>query len=121
MAAKRILVVDDDAPTQLLIATLLRRDGFECVVAENGKDAIRLLTANRAFSAIVLDLMMPTSGGRDVIAHLEKSPHESCPPIIVCTAAGPRETATLQADLVKVVIRKPFDIEDFAAAVASVT
>jgi CheY-like chemotaxis protein len=118
--SKRILIVEDDAPTQLLIATLLRRDGFDCLVAHNGGDATSLLEHDRNFGAIVLDLMMPTVDGRQVIDYLARSTDQR-PPVIVCTAAAPRDLSQLNPDVVKAVIRKPFDIEHLSATVAAMT
>jgi CheY-like chemotaxis protein len=118
--SKRILIVDDDAPTQVLIATLLRRDGFDCHVAQSGREATRLLDHDRDFGAIVLDLMMPTVDGRQVIEYLARTPGPR-PPVLVCTAAAPRDMSELNPEVVKAVIRKPFDIEQLSATVAAIT
>jgi CheY-like chemotaxis protein len=117
---KRVLIIEDDGPTQLLITTLLRRDGYDCQVAQNGGDATAILDRDRDFGVIVLDLMMPTVDGRQVIDYLARTP-ERRPPVIVCTAAAPRDLSQLNSDVVKAVIRKPFDIEQLSATVAAMT
>jgi CheY-like chemotaxis protein len=111
-----ILVADDDPATQRLIDALLRRRGFATVFAADGDQAIELLRVRR-FAAIVLGMMMPRAGGRDVIEFLAKQKMRV--PVVVCTAAPPRMTANLDPNIVKAVIRKPFDIDDFAAAVTA--
>ncbi|HYO75666.1 MAG TPA: response regulator [Thermoanaerobaculia bacterium] len=112
---KPILVVDDDAPTQLLLKALLARYGYTVELASDGGGAIALLRESD-YSAIVLDLMMPVIGGEGVIAYLRETGRRI--PVIVCTAAGTASTATLDADVVKAVLRKPFDIEQFVGTVS---
>jgi CheY-like chemotaxis protein len=103
-----ILIVEDDAPTQTLLETLVQRHGYASVTAPNGQAAIDLLGA-RDFTAVILDLMMPEVGGADVIAFLSRQRNRV--PVIVCTAAGPDKTAEFDPDVVSAVLRKPFDIE----------
>jgi DNA-binding response OmpR family regulator len=107
-----VLLVDDDEPTRHLLRALMVRFGFVSEVAKNGREAIDCLR-QRKYSAIVLDLMMPEVGGKSVIAYLESS--GSATPVIVCTAAGPSATGDFNPDIVKAVVRKPFDIEQFIA------
>lgn len=116
--AKTILLVDDDPPTQQLLKALMHRGGFVSVAATNGREAIDLLRT-RSFDAIVLDLMMPSVDGRGVIEFLTSDKRDI--PVIVCTAAGPRATEYVKGDMVRAVVRKPFDIEQLMATIVSVT
>jgi CheY-like chemotaxis protein len=109
-----ILIVEDDAPTQMLLETLMQRYGFATVTAPNGQAAIDLL-ADRDFTAIVLDLMMPHVGGSDVIDFLSREKRRI--PVIVCTAAGPDKTSEFDPAIVSAVMRKPFDIETLIATI----
>ena len=113
---KPILVVDDDEPTQKLMQALMRRFGYATHTASNGRDAIESLKVND-YALVVLDLMMPGVSGHDVIEYL--SSNLSKIPVIVCTAAGPARTAHVDSPLVKAVVRKPFDIDEFSALVGS--
>lgn len=113
---KTILIVEDDGGTQLLMATLTRRSGLEPIVASNGKDAMALLK-ERTFDLIILDLMMPGASGFDVLAFLESETRGER--VIVCTAAGPHSIAGIDSTSVHSVIRKPFDIDEFATTVAA--
>ena len=67
---KTILIVEDDAGTQLLLGALMTRNGLDPVMASNGQEAIGLLR-QRTFDAIILDLMMPVASGFEVITFLE--------------------------------------------------
>lgn len=111
---RAILIVEDDAPTQMLLETLVRRDGYESVTAADGKAAIDLL-GSRNFAVVILDLMMPEVGGGDVIDFVARQ--EKRVPIIVCTAAGKARTEQLDPGVVHAVVRKPFDIEELMATI----
>jgi len=112
-----ILVADDDDPTQKLVQALLRRHGYGTVAASNGHDAIELLRSRR-FAAVVLDVMMPRVGGQQVVEFLSTQPNPT--PVIICTAAPPKASANFDPLVVKAVLRKPFDIDDFVATVTGV-
>ena len=105
-----ILLVDDDEPTQRLLEALLRRNGYQAELAANGREAIDLLL-KREYAAVVLDLMMPAVGGREVIDFLATAVRK--PPVIVCTAAGIAASSNLDTAIVRAIVRKPFDIEEF--------
>ena len=100
-----VLIVDDDDPTQKLVQALLRRHGYESVIAANGAAAIEALRGER-FAAVVLDVMMPHVSGLDVIAYMETM--EAPFPVIVCTAAPPSVTTDVNSPVVKAIVRKPF-------------
>jgi DNA-binding response OmpR family regulator len=114
---KRVLVVEDDEPTQKLLVALMQRIKVGAMVAGNGAEAIDLLR-EKSFDAIILDLMMPTVGGHDVISFVEQQQKPT--PIIVCTAAGPRANANVNSSVVKAIFRKPFDIDELGGTVTSV-
>src|SRR3954468_18688001 len=83
-----ILIVDDDPVQRRLLEAMLRRFGYEPLVAENGEQALlRLRAADGArIDLVVLDLMMPTLDGMGVLARMRESGIET--PAIVQTAHG---------------------------------
>ncbi len=58
----RILLVDDDPVNQMVALGLLRRQGWEAVAADNGKEALQMLS-NQTFNLILMDLQMPEMDG----------------------------------------------------------
>ncbi|MCW2637331.1 MAG: response regulator transcription factor [Blastococcus sp.] len=64
----RVLVVEDDAALRDVIARGLRQAGFDVVTAGDGSGALRAAGAGAGagFSAVVLDIGLPDSDGRDV-------------------------------------------------------
>lgn len=113
-----ILIVEDDEPTQSLLRAILQRYGYTSEVAGNGREAMTLLQT-RQYVAVVLDMMMPEVGGRDVLAFLGATSHPV--PVIICSAAGPAALSGFDSRVVKAIVRKPFDVEQFVAAVTAIT
>ena len=112
-----LLIVDDDEPTQNLLRVVLRRCGYASEVASNGGQAIGLLREKR-YAAVVLDMMMPKVSGHEVLAFLGTT--SPSVPVIICSAAGPTALIGFDPAVVKAVVRKPFDIDQFVAALTAV-
>jgi len=68
----KILVVDDNKSITGMIFRLLKYEGHECVVANDGKNGLTLINEGN-FDAVVLDLAMPEFSGTDVVNELEKT------------------------------------------------
>lgn len=113
--SKTVLIVEDDEPTQLLLVAVMRRAGLPAVVAGNGKAAIDLIESRNDIACILLDLMMPEVDGQAVIAHMADGRRRI--PVVVCTAALPRKTPDFDPDIIRAIVRKPFDIEHLMATV----
>ncbi len=79
----RILVVDDDARIRDLLKRYLGQEGFEVLVAEDGKALTRILL-RETVDLIVLDLMMPGEDGLSVCRRLRSANDRT--PIIMLTA-----------------------------------
>ena len=86
--AERVLVVDDDPVQRRLLENMVRRFGYEPLLAEGGDEAARLLTGPKParIDCVVLDLMMPGLDGLGVLARMKEA---GCNiPVIVQTAHG---------------------------------
>lgn len=68
-----LLVVDDNASNRDLLARRLERQGHAVTVAENGRQALAMLTA-QPFDLVLLDVMMPGLSGFDVLQLLKADP-----------------------------------------------
>jgi DNA-binding NtrC family response regulator len=85
---ERVLIVDDDPVQRRLIDNMVRKFGYEPVVAETGDAATSLLTGaeHEHFDCVVLDLVMPDLDGLGVLARMRESGINV--PVIVQTAHG---------------------------------
>jgi two-component system phosphate regulon response regulator OmpR len=87
----KILVVDDDARIRDLLRRYLTQEGFEVMVAEDGKALSRILL-RETVDLIVLDLMMPGEDGLSICRRLRAANDRT--PIIMLTAKGRMSTAS---------------------------
>lgn len=79
----RILIVDDDARIRDLLRRYLAQEGFEILLAEDGKALTRVLT-RESVDLIVLDLMLPGEDGLSICRRLRSA--NDVTPIIMLTA-----------------------------------
>jgi len=78
----RILIVEDEASFSEALAFLLTKEGFEVSVAEDGRKALDMFSAQGA-DLILLDLMIPVVSGVEVCRSIRT---HSQVPIIMLTA-----------------------------------
>ena len=105
----RILIVDDERSMREMLAILLRREGYDLTIAENGRDAIDLLE-REPFDLVLSDVRMPDVSGVDVI----RTARAVNPAIIaiMMTAFGSRELIEEVERLgVNDYVEKPFNVE----------
>jgi two-component system phosphate regulon response regulator OmpR len=81
----RILLVDDDARIRDLLKRYLTQEGFDVLLAEDGKSLTRVMMRETA-DLIVLDLMMPGEDGLSICRRLRAA--NDLTPIIMLTAKG---------------------------------
>ena len=79
---QRILLVDDDEDTLLLLRTMLENDAFEVVSATNAADALELFDAQE-FSLVLSDIRMPEMDGFALTNKLRLSNKEDVPVILM--------------------------------------
>ncbi|MFZ5759230.1 MAG: sigma-54-dependent transcriptional regulator [Thermodesulfobacteriota bacterium] len=85
-----ILVVDDEPNYLIILAELLRDEGFEVLTAENGKKALEIIGTSD-LDLVLTDMQMPVMGGMELL----KKSKEMNPdlPVILLTAYGEVEKA----------------------------
>ncbi len=110
MSAKRILVVDDDKDVVQMLTSLLRKAGYDVVVAVDALQAVTRAHRDKP-DMILLDIVMPAGGGFSALERLKASIHTSTIPVIVLTGSvetGIEEKA--KAFGIAGFFRKPYDI-----------
>lgn len=93
----KVLVVDDDRDTRMVLSAQLRSAGLDCIEAKDGLEAI-YLTRKESPDLIVLDVQMPNLDGFKVIEVLKNEDARSTPLVIYSgrdLTAAERQTLTL--------------------------
>jgi two-component system, chemotaxis family, chemotaxis protein CheY len=112
-----VLVVEDDPDIRQAMADLLEDDGYECLLAEHGLDALEALQ-RRTPSLLLVDLVMPVMNGVELIARLRADARWRKLPIVVMTAEGQRIIGVDLESLDVRVLKKPVDIASLAQVLA---
>ncbi len=91
MNSARLLVVDDEQINLEIIAEYLEGQGFDLTLAQDGEQALRLLTEGRSFDAVILDRMMPGLDGLEVLRRIRHDQRLRGIPVVMQTAATGHE------------------------------
>nr|YP_009244173.1 hypothetical protein Gele_175 [Gelidium elegans]AMK96415.1 hypothetical protein Gele_175 [Gelidium elegans] len=84
---KNILLVDDDLDLTKSVANYLLDEGFNVVSKNTAQQALQALQ-HKHFDLIIMDIVMPSVDGYDLIKLLRLNPNFYCTPIIFLTAKG---------------------------------
>ena len=104
-----ILVVDDEEPVRRLLRDTLELDAYEVVEAADGPAALASFDSTHP-DGIILDIMMPTMSGIDVLRQLRQRTDGADVPVILLTAAGDDKTTWDGWSAgASVYLTKPFD------------
>jgi|SRR5579863_8825496 len=111
---QKILIVDDEAHIRMLIEQTLEEledDGVKFLIAENGEEALALITKEKP-QLVFLDVMMPKMNGMEVCRKVKKELALPDIYIVLLTAKG-QEVDRLKGQEVgaDVYMTKPFDPE----------
>lgn len=86
----RILVVDDDKKILFAFEQVLKREGYVCLTASSGAEALEIL-AEQEPSVIFLDIAMPRVDGMQTLENIKE--RDSSVPVIMITGHGTMQTA----------------------------
>ena len=113
----RILVVDDEPLYQHLVTVNLEKEGYEVITANNGEDAIEMVSVRHP-DLIIMDVMMPRLDG---ITACERIHQFSNVPIIMLTAKGEEQDRVRGLNVgADDYVVKPFSATELVARVRAV-
>ena len=84
---KKVLIADDEQNIVISLEFLMKREGFEVVVANDGEEAIRRIRADQP-DLVLLDVMMPKKSGFEVCQEIKADPALGGVRILMLTAKG---------------------------------
>lgn len=83
----KILIVEDEQEISQLIEQTLVREGFSCLIANNGLSALEIFKQQQP-DVVILDLMLPGLDGLEVCTRIRQQPYDKDPYILMLTARG---------------------------------
>ena len=89
LAGQRVLLVEDNKINQLVVLKMLTRLGIDVTTADNGVEALEILS-NRGFDVVLMDIQMPKMDGYRATAEIRKhvNPSVRDVPVIALTASA---------------------------------
>jgi len=115
MTKPKILIVEDEQKISRVLQLELEYENYETEIADNGKDALKLI-AEKEWDLVLLDIMIPQLSGLEVLRKVRRTDEET--PIILLTARDEIYDKVSGLDLgANDYITKPFQIEELLARV----
>lgn len=117
MQPSQILVADDDPTSRAAVAAILRDEGYDVVLARDGREAVDLFFELRP-ALVLTDLQMPRLTGIDVLERVRADAPDT--PVVIFTAHS-SEDAARQARLLGAqgYLNKPIEVDDLLGWVRS--
>jgi two-component system response regulator PilR (NtrC family) len=106
----RILVVDDERSIRELLAIVLRRDGYEVILAENGRTALNVLE-QEPVDLLISDIKMPDMSGVEVLRAAKQVDQDILGIMITAFASTESAVEALRMGAYDYV-SKPFDVDE---------
>ena len=114
----KVLVVDDEAVVRSLLRRALERRGYQVLEASNGQAGLRAIRESSP-DLVVLDMSMPDLDGAEVV-RLARAEGFTVPIVIASGYLDTSMESRLTAGAFQGFLRKPFSMQELAAAVEAV-
>jgi CheY-like chemotaxis protein len=114
----RVLIADDEDSMRVLVARAVAMDGHDTVTAQDGAEALDILTRDHgAFDLLLTDIQMPVMDGIALALSAARDfPHLTI--LLMTGYAAQRERASNLSAIAHDVISKPFSVAEIRSAVA---
>jgi two-component system, OmpR family, phosphate regulon response regulator PhoB len=115
MAARTILIVDDESAIRDMLRVALEMADYNCLEASNAQDAHAIIVDNKP-DLILLDWMMPGTSGIELTRRLKRDEVTRAIPIILITAKGEEDNKIQGLDIgADDYMTKPFSPRELVA------
>jgi DNA-binding response OmpR family regulator len=114
---RKVLIVDDEPNIVTALEFLLKRSGYDVLLATNGAEALERVESDRP-DVVLMDVMMPIKSGFEVCQRMRERPELAQIKIVMLSAKGSEAEVSkglsLGADLY---ITKPFSTQELVATI----
>ncbi|GIO27139.1 response regulator transcription factor [Ornithinibacillus bavariensis] len=115
MGQPTILIVEDEEKLSRVLQLELEYENYHTAIANNGKDALRLMK-EKDWDLVLLDIMIPELSGLEVLRRIRRTDENT--PIILLTARDAVHDKVSGLDLgANDYVTKPFQIEELLARI----
>lgn len=112
MNAYKVLIADDEPYVTRVLKLVLQKEGYDVIVAKNGKEALEVY-AKQPPDVLVTDVKMPHMGGRELVKTIRGLENSRNIPIVVMTSTLESENRDWLHDVGKVsFLGKPVSPKD---------
>jgi DNA-binding response OmpR family regulator len=112
------LVVEDDGQIGQLIKFIVEREGFDVILAQDGRAAQQVMATAAAPALVLLDIMLPFVDGLQLLAEIRAHvAWTNCPVIMLTAKAQGNDLAQARAAGANDYIVKPFLPDDLRACI----
>ena len=119
MKKKKVLVVENEIPTAMMMVSLLTQTGFDAQVATKGRKGLEIAQEQK-FDLIVLETVLPDLSGLKVCAELKQRHISYRTPVVFLSNQRGDESRERALEFGAVdFIEMPFDAEDFVSRILS--
>ncbi len=116
MTDPSVLIIDDESAVREVVVEGLKREGYDFLHAQNGKEGL-ILAQQHLPTVIILDLRMPVMDGLEFLATVSLKPSDPYS-VIVLTGHGDDTAVKECYDAgVSNFLRKPFKLDEIRGAV----
>src|SRR2546425_3610857 len=105
----RLLVVDDERSMRELLSIVLRREGYDVTLAENGRTAIDALERGR-YDLLISDIKMPDMSGVEVLRAAKRIDQDILGIMITAFASADTAIEAMRLGACDY-LSKPFDVD----------
>lgn len=120
MEQKRILIADDEEDLVTTLQFTLEKEGYECLTAYDGKEALDKAKSENP-DLIILDIMMPKMNGYEVSRLLKFDKRYKHIPIVMLTARTQEKDRELGDETgADMYVTKPFEMDNLVSTVNNI-
>jgi len=114
----KVLIAEDDLTSRDILAELLKKNGYEVILTENGTDAWSIIQQPDSPHMVILDWLMPGLDGLEVCRLIRTLKREIPPYVIMLTIKGNKEDIIKGLDIgADDYLSKPYDPGELRARV----